>query len=93
MELSKKTTILLSPEVHARLTDLAARKGTSLGHLVREACAVQYGVMDTATRLEAVAALAALSLPVGSTREMKAESVPSVESLLPSVGPRLAPGQ
>jgi hypothetical protein len=43
MELSKKTTILFSPDTHARLTALAARRGTSLGDLVREACVAQYG--------------------------------------------------
>lgn len=31
MELSKKTTILFSPEFHRRLSRLAARRGVSLG--------------------------------------------------------------
>lgn len=44
MELSKKTTTLLSPELHARLTSIAARRGASLGELVREACEARYGV-------------------------------------------------
>ncbi len=83
MELSKKTTILFSPEVHQRLTELAYRRGKSLGELVREACAVQYGFVATEERVDAAAALAALSLPVGAPRDMKRESVPSADALLP----------
>ena len=83
MELSKKTTILLSPELHERLTELAARKGKSLGELVREACVMQYGMVDIDTRVAAVAALSALSLPVASPRDMKQESVPSPQALMP----------
>lgn len=83
MELSKKTTILMSPETHQYLTELAARKGKSLGELVREACVAQYGLVDTDTRVAAVAALSALSLPVSSPREMKHESVPGPHDLMP----------
>ncbi len=83
MELSKKTTILLSPETHKYLTELAARKGKSLGELVREACVAQYGLADADTRVAAVATLSALSLPVASPRDMKRESVPSPRDLIP----------
>ena len=38
MELSKKTTILFPPDLHRRLAQLAAQRGTSLGTLVRRAC-------------------------------------------------------
>ncbi len=81
MELTKKTTILLSPDVHRRLTDLAARRGTSLGDLIREACATVYGIDDRQTRTDAVTALSALSLPVGTPRAMKLESIPTADSL------------
>ena len=84
MELSKKTTILFSPEVHQRLTELAGRRGQSLGELVREACVAQYGLIDADARVSAVASLSALSLPVGSPRDMKRESVPPVGVLLPN---------
>lgn len=83
MELSKKTTILFSPETHLRLSEMAARRGVSLGELVREACATQYGIADHEARVAAASSLAALRLPVGTTREMKRESVPSADALKP----------
>jgi hypothetical protein len=83
MELSKKTTILFSPELHRRLSRLAASRGVSLGELVREACEVRYGVVGSARRREAVDALAALALPVGTPQDMKRESLPAPDNLLP----------
>lgn len=83
MELTKKTTILFSPDLHDRLTRLASTQGRSLGELVREACEQQYGVVGGAEQVAAVAALAKLSLPVGSPSSLKRESVPRPESLLP----------
>ncbi len=83
MELSKKTTILFSPELHRRLSQLAARRGVSLGELVREACEVRYGVIGSASRLEAVEALATLDLPAGDPDQLKRESQPDPDALLP----------
>ncbi len=83
MELTKKPTILFSPALHDRLTRLAASRGWSLGELVREACERQYGVVGSAQQAEAAAALAKLSLPVGTPGEMKLESVPDLASSLP----------
>ncbi len=83
MELTKKTTILFSPELHCRLTDLAARRGRSLGDLVREACEVQYGVVGGCDQVAAVTALARLNLPVGTPEEMKRESVADPDALPP----------
>lgn len=85
MELSKKTTILFSPELHSRLTGLAARRGVSLGELVREACEARYAVANAPERTDAVRALAELSLPVGTADEMERESVPDPDDLLPDV--------
>ncbi len=82
MELSKKTTILFSPRLHRHLSDLAERRGVSLGELVREACATAYGIVDQDASVAAVESLTALRLPVGSPRDMKRESVPSAESLM-----------
>ncbi len=83
MELSKKTTILLSPELHERLSRLAELRGTSLGALVREACEEQYGLRPPEERLAAVEELAELDLPVGTPEEMERESVPDPDDLLP----------
>jgi predicted DNA-binding ribbon-helix-helix protein len=83
MELSRKTTILLSDQLYERLTGLARRRGVSLGHLVREACERQYGFGASQERLSAVRELASLELPVGDVAEMKGESVPDPDDLLP----------
>ncbi len=83
MELSKKTTILFPPELHARLVRLAKQRGTSLGDLVRAACERQYGLVSAEDRLEAVRALAELMLPVADPAVMKEESVPAPRELLP----------
>lgn len=83
MELSKKTTILLSPKLHRRLRRLARQHHTSLGQLVRDACEAKYGLADSDARLQAVRELSALSLPVGSSARMKRESVPDPKDLMP----------
>ncbi len=82
MELSKKTTILFSPELHERLTRLARERNTSIGDLVRTAVERQYGLVPPQERLDAVDALAELRLPVASPAEMEAESVPRPEEIL-----------
>jgi len=80
MELSKKTTILLSPETHRYLSEVAARKGKSLGELVREACVARGTVWSTQLRAWPPSAL---SRPVSSPRDVKQESVPSPRDLMP----------
>ena len=82
-KLTKKTTILLQPELHRRLARLADQRRTSIGDLIRSAVERQYGLGGSEERLRAARALSALSLPVGSPGEMKRESVPSPEELLP----------
>lgn len=82
MELSKKTTILLSPQLHEQLTRLAAQQGTSLGELVRAACQKQYTQPSKKNRISAVNKLAALRLPVSTPRKMKRQSVADPEGTL-----------
>jgi predicted DNA-binding protein len=84
MELSKKTTILFPPELHDRLIRLAARRGTSLGGLVREACEAHYGLVPREERVSAVEELAALSLPVAEPAVLERQSMPGPEDLMPS---------
>ena len=83
MDLSKKTTILFSPELHERLARLARQRHTSLGELVRAACEKQYGLFSEEERITALRELSKLSLPVGDPATMKRESVPDVEDLMP----------
>lgn len=83
MELSKKTTILLSPALHDRLSKLARERNTSLGDLVRTACERQYAEPTREEKLAAVRRIAALNLPVSDVQTMKKESVPRAEDLLP----------
>ena len=83
MELSKKTTILFSPSLHERLTQLASQRGVSLGELVRSACEREYGEASPEDRLAAVRELAAMRLPVGTPEEMARESLPAPEELMP----------
>ena len=64
MELSKKTTILFTPELHERLKRLAKQRRVSIGELVRDACVAQYRLVAAGRRLAAVAELAAFSLPL-----------------------------
>ncbi|HEY6323154.1 MAG TPA: CopG family transcriptional regulator [Thermoanaerobaculia bacterium] len=83
MELSKKTTLLFSPDLHRQLTRLAHQRGESLGELVRQACEAQYGIISRESRVAAVRALEAMSLPVGDPEQIERESVPAPEDLLP----------
>ncbi len=79
----RRQGVRFTPEQHRRLSELAERRGTSLGDLVREACVVAYGVTDADSRIAAALELAGLSLPVGTPAELKGESVADPSTLLP----------
>ena len=79
--LTKKTTILFTPDLFDRLAKLASQRHSSVGELVREACRAQYFLSKRAERLAFVDELASLSLPVGTPREMELESTPAPEPL------------
>ncbi len=83
MELSKKTTILFTPELHLRLKRVAEQRGVSIGELVRDACVAQYGLVGAERRRAAVEEMATLTLPVGGPADMKGESAPDPDALLP----------
>lgn len=76
MELTKKTTILFTPDLYLKLEKIAREQGTSVGNLVRQACERQHKLHTTADRLKAVNDLAELRLPVGSPEDMEVESAP-----------------
>ncbi len=82
-KLTKKTTILLQPELHRRLTRLADQRGTSLAELVRSACEKQYGIGGSKERIQAARAIGALELPVCAPAQMKRESQPQPDEFLP----------
>ena len=73
--LTKKTTLLFSPRLHQRLTDLAAQRGKSLGELVRSACEHEYGSASAEDKVAAVRRMAGLALPVTNVERMKRDSV------------------
>lgn len=83
MELSKKTTILLSPRLYSLLKRLAMSTNRSIGELIRTACEKQYGLHPESEALEAAERLASLHLPVDTPASMKRESVPAPEELMP----------
>lgn len=83
MELTKKTTILLSPQLHRRLTQLASQRRTSIGDLIRRACERQYGLADSESRVAAARKLAEFRLPVADVATMKRQSVPEADEALP----------
>ena len=83
MELTKKTTILFSPEQHRHLVRLAEQRKTSVGELVRSACEKQYGLVASEGRIHAVKELGALYLPVSDVEKMKQEAPPDPDDLLP----------
>jgi hypothetical protein len=83
MELTKKTTILLPPDLHEQLSVLARERRVSVGHLIRSACRKQYCVVSKEERLAAVRELCRLKLPVGSVARMKRESATDPATLLP----------
>lgn len=81
MELTKKTTVLFSPDLYDDLAALARQRHSSVGELIREACRSQYFLTTRQERMAIIDKMAAMSLPVGTPEEMERESVEAVESI------------
>ena len=81
IELTKKATILFTPDLYEKLAALALKRKTSVAEPIREACRRQYGRVTRDERLAAVTAHSALPLPVGAPREMEIESTPQALSI------------
>jgi hypothetical protein len=81
MDLTKKTTILFPPDLFDQLSQLADKKRSSVGELVRDACRSQYRLQSKADRLAIVAEMASMSLPVSTPELMKRESIPDLKPL------------
>jgi hypothetical protein len=83
VELSKKTTILLSPTQHERLARIAELRHSSIGELVRSACDQVYREPTVEEKLAAVRRLAELNGPVADVATMKRESIKYKDEPLP----------
>ena len=83
MELSKKTTILLSPRLYRLLKGISKAKNLSIGALIRTACENQYGLSSESEALAAAKRLSLLALPVDTPSVMKREAVPGPKELMP----------
>ena len=83
MELSKKTTILLSPRLYNMLKSLSKTNKLSIGELIRSACEKQYGLIPEIEAVDAIDSLSSMALPVDLPDVMKHESIPSPKELLP----------
>ena len=71
--MTKKTTILFPPTLYTHLERVAHEQNRSVGELVREAVAVQYGAAGVKERVKAIDALARVNAPVGEPEELEAE--------------------
>ena len=73
--LTKKTTILFSPDIYRQLGDIAETAKTSVAELIRRAVIKQYLLPDKKKRLEAVEYLAQIGGPLSDWRTMEEEIV------------------
>lgn len=71
--LTKKTTILFSPDLYRQLESLAEASKTSVANLIRQAVIQQYLLADRKKRLAAVQALRKMDLPVADWPAMEGE--------------------
>lgn len=71
--LTKKTTILFSPKIYGQLERIAKAQHTSVAQLIRLAAIQRYLLPDPKARREAVAAIAAMQLPVADWPTMERE--------------------
>ena len=74
---TERTQVLLTPEQRARLERLAARRGVSVGALIREAIELLTAAPARPKR-DALEALFALDAPVDDWEAMKGEIVEGV---------------
>lgn len=72
MAVSERTSVLFSPEQRARLDREAARRGISIGSLVREAVDA-YVAPPRRTKAEALADLLSIGAPVANWEQMEEE--------------------
>ena len=71
--MTKKTTVLFPPKLYRHLEMVARKQKRSVGDLIRDAVAVQYGKGGVAARLRAIDALSKLGAPVADPEQMERE--------------------
>jgi plasmid stability protein len=83
--LTRRSQLLLDDELHARLREHAARRGISMGALIREAIEEKLSHADD-TRAEAIEELlAAEPLAVGEWSPMKRQMIEDMNASSPRV--------
>lgn len=80
--LTKKTTILFTPELYRQLHNIAKTLKISVAELLRQAAIKQYLLSDKKRRLEAVKHLSQIGGPVSDWETMEKEIIKSHLSCL-----------
>lgn len=75
MALTRRSQLLLDDELHARLRECAARRGISMGALIREAIAEKLSQADEGRAQAIEELLAADPLAVGEWSQMKGRMI------------------
>lgn len=73
--LTKKTTILFSPDLYTQLKELAVISKTSVAQLIRRAVIERYLLSDKKRRLKAVEDLVKIGGPVSEWETMEKEII------------------
>lgn len=73
--LTKKTTVLFSPDLYRQLQDVARVFKISVAELLRQAAIKQYLLSDKKRRLEAVEHLSKIGGPVSDWKTMEKEII------------------
>jgi len=73
--LTKKTTILFSPELYDQLSQLAKLSHTSIAKLIRQAVVDRYLLSDKRKREQAVKELSEIGSPVSTWSMMEEEII------------------
>ncbi|MFA4889752.1 MAG: CopG family transcriptional regulator [Candidatus Omnitrophota bacterium] len=73
--LTKKTTILFSPDLYHQLKNIAEATKTSVAQLIRQAVIRQYLLSDKKKRMEAVAHLTKIGGPVSDWETIEQEII------------------
>ena len=71
--IEKKTTILLTPALHRKLSKLSRITHKSMGQLFRDAVENQYFSSVSSKKTDILQKMAAMNVPVGEPKEIEQE--------------------